>query len=297
MKIFVSHASVDAELVGHLVELLQLGVGVHHWDIFFSSKNGAIPNGTFFVTEILTKLNAADLVIAVISRSYFTRPFCLQELGAAQARNVAGNGKLYSALVPPVEFADLTAMMTGVQSGRIPEPNTLNELRDLVAAGGASQISTSIWDQKRADFLLKVQPIVDKESAEHLMDKIVQTDFKYARDNSATTNFKLKLNVTFRNETGETIEASDVGWSRGLDELARKENWFGIQLKKADGSWPNAHAGLATVRHGDEFRASIAFEPSLEDEELRVRHENLRTGTLTLKIKVRGFQFDLAKKV
>jgi len=53
MKLFIRHATADAELATKFVDMLQLGVGALHQDVFFSSAKGAIRNGDFFVQHIL----------------------------------------------------------------------------------------------------------------------------------------------------------------------------------------------------------------------------------------------------
>ncbi len=119
MKIFVSHSSADIELVQCVVDLLELGVGVPHGDIFCSSISGSIPNGAFFVQHILKELATANLVVSVLSTSYFKRAFCLEEAGAGLVRQIAGNATYYSLLVPPASFPDLQAALYGLQSGSV----------------------------------------------------------------------------------------------------------------------------------------------------------------------------------
>ena len=112
MKIFVSHAAVNAQLAKELVSLLRLGVGVSHNDIFFSSSHGNIPNGEFFVQKILTELGNSSLCISILSRPYLKSKFCLEEVGAAQVRRIGGIAGLFTLLVPPASFSELTLYST-----------------------------------------------------------------------------------------------------------------------------------------------------------------------------------------
>src|SRR5437868_3142324 len=107
MKIFISHADADRELASEFVELLQVGAGVPHHDIFYSSRDGDIPNGEFFVQRILRELNTSNRIIALLSRQYLKSRFCLAEAGAALARKTAGSASFYSLTVPPLRFRDL----------------------------------------------------------------------------------------------------------------------------------------------------------------------------------------------
>src|SRR5579871_6867767 len=111
MKIFVSHADADKSLVTKFVDLLQLGIGVNHTDIFYSSQKGSVPNGDFFVQNIISELNTSDFVIALLSRSYFASHFCLAEAGAALSRKAAATCQFFSLVIPPARFSDLQGML------------------------------------------------------------------------------------------------------------------------------------------------------------------------------------------
>src|ERR1700722_13345570 len=119
MKIFISHAAVDHELAVALSDLLDLGAGFSHDDVFCSSAKGSIPNGKYFVDHILQKLNEAELIVALLSKSYFKSKFCLAEAGAALTRQRAGNAQFYSFVVPPVAFSELEGALYGIQSGSL----------------------------------------------------------------------------------------------------------------------------------------------------------------------------------
>src|SRR5438477_10985648 len=119
MRIFISHAVDDSDLAAELVKLLRLGMGVPHGDIFFSSDGTSIPNGVFFVQHILESLRTADLVIAILSGSYFKSQFCNAEVGEAQVRRIEDSAGLYTSLVPPAPFSNLGGELLGTQSGRM----------------------------------------------------------------------------------------------------------------------------------------------------------------------------------
>ncbi len=154
MNLFISHADADKEMAAKFVDLLQLGIGVPHGDIFCSSAKGTIPNGSFFVQHILGKLTSADFVIALLTRSYFKSHFCLAEAGAALVGQTAKGSEFLSFIVPPVKLSELDGALYGVQSGSILERPVLGELRDrIVARMKVTPPGTSVWDEKREDFL------------------------------------------------------------------------------------------------------------------------------------------------
>jgi TIR domain len=106
MRIFISHASQDREIVEKLADLLVLGASVSKADIFCTSIAGlGVPNGDQFVNVILDQLNLADLIIAVLSESYFESPFCIAEVGAAQVRKKIKKDVVFHALlIPPADY-------------------------------------------------------------------------------------------------------------------------------------------------------------------------------------------------
>src|SRR5437867_395722 len=123
MKVFLSCAVNDRELVDKLVDLLQLGVGLSRDDVLYMDT----PNGEYFVQNTLRHLYAADIVIAVLSPAYLKSQFCLAEVGGEQLRKqVQCNALFYSVLIPPATYdAHLRGVLFGVQSGFINDTASL----------------------------------------------------------------------------------------------------------------------------------------------------------------------------
>jgi hypothetical protein len=220
MKIFVSHAVDDRKLVKEFVDFIQLGAGLQRNEIFCSSLAGSIPNGAFFVQHILKELQAADLIICILSRSYFESEFCLAEVGAAQARRVAGSATIYSLIVPPVTYADLQGVLYGVQSGSILKAQALGELRDILTAGRADFPGTPTWDENRDSFLELANNIIGRNRATELLNQIHVQDIFIERS-KGNPNIKVenKLRLVFNNGTGKEIEVGPANWESGLDGI------------------------------------------------------------------------------
>src|SRR5262245_23556232 len=100
MRVFVSHSVADVELATAFVKLLQNGTGLRQPQIFFSSRRGDIQNGTFFVDQILLHLSKANLIVALVSRSYVQSHFCQSEVGAALVRQRQRKARFNSFVIP-----------------------------------------------------------------------------------------------------------------------------------------------------------------------------------------------------
>ncbi len=190
MKIFVSHADADKPLARKFVDFLRLGAGVSHKNIFFSSTKGAIRNGDFFVANILDQLNAANIVIAILSKEYFASHFCLAEAGAALARKKAGVCDFFSFVVPPASFSDLDGMLHGVESGSILDLPIHGEMKDRIQAGiPADDLpGSSVWDEKREEFLGFAREAVSLYEAKAALSLITVNNYQWKHEPGTTEN-------------------------------------------------------------------------------------------------------------
>lgn len=81
MRIFISHASRNKEIVLKFAELLEnINSDI---EVFCSSENGSIKVGENFVEAIFRELDSSDIFIPVISEEYYDSKFCMIELGVA----------------------------------------------------------------------------------------------------------------------------------------------------------------------------------------------------------------------
>ena len=82
--VFVSHATIDRDLVAAIVDLIEDGIGVPESEIFCSSLDGyGIPTGENFINHVKAEIQEPKVVILVLTPSYFKSNFCLCEMGAA----------------------------------------------------------------------------------------------------------------------------------------------------------------------------------------------------------------------
>lgn len=81
MKVFISHASKDKDVVLHFAHLLETISG--DINVFCSSQAGSIRVGADFTEVILNELKDSDLFVPIVSDSYYDSHFAMVELGIA----------------------------------------------------------------------------------------------------------------------------------------------------------------------------------------------------------------------
>lgn len=152
-RVFVSHASRDRQLAQALTDLLRLGADVSADNIRCTSVEGlGISVGVRNWNEYLRgEIEAAALVVPMLTPSYLASRMCLLELGAVWARP---DVSIFPVVVKPVTYPDLEGVFGQTQGGRIDDKARLSELRDTVAAAlSLSSGRTGMWEEQRDKFL------------------------------------------------------------------------------------------------------------------------------------------------
>lgn len=154
-KVFISHAVADAPVIKAFVTLLEAGIGVLPKTIFCTSIKGqGIKPGADFKSSIHSNLGSASTVVALISENFYNSPFCMCELGGVWLQSK----DFIPILLPPVRFADMKAVLVGLQALRIESAEDLDELRDELAERLAiDPLPTPRWNEKRDEFLLALK--------------------------------------------------------------------------------------------------------------------------------------------
>jgi hypothetical protein len=296
MKIFVSHADADKSLVTKFVDLLRLGIGVDHPDIFYSSQKGSIPNGEFFVQNIISELNAADFVIALLSRSYFASHFCLAEAGAALSRKAAGSCQFFSLVIPPARFSDLQGMLHGVQSGSLQDRPALGELKDRIQPNLPTVTKlpgSNIWDQKREDFLEMVAKAVLLYEAQEVLHKITVNNYQWkyepgTAEQRVYVNYKIRINL--KNGSSVPISIESAEWDSGkagIRPFGSSPQQLKWRLKEGD-----QEVSSLAVPSGAVFRTWIGIATGIHEPECLMRSAARETGTMHLHLKINDHLLD-----
>lgn len=106
MRIFVSHASKNGEIVLKFAKLLEMVSS--DIEVFCSSEKESIMVGMNFVKTIFTELQKSDLFIPIISKEYYESRFCMIELGVAfsylyNQYNNRGEEYIFPFVISPVQ--------------------------------------------------------------------------------------------------------------------------------------------------------------------------------------------------
>jgi len=153
-RVFISHAAADREFVNAFVDtIVRLGCGVPRDSLFYSSgADTGVPAGEDLNAYVRAQVGDDALVIAVLTPTFQTRPFCIAELGAAWSRA----GRLLPLAVPGMARSELDGVLKGMMVRRLDEGSTLDEVHDQI--GRALGISTDArtWGQYRDNWLREV---------------------------------------------------------------------------------------------------------------------------------------------
>lgn len=159
--IFISHASADKPFVESLVRLLE-GIGFDESNLFCSSipEYGIALNENIF-DKLLSLFRERDLYVLFIhSPRYYTRPVCLNEMGAAWALK----SEYYSILTKDMSYdmmsgvvtSDRIAIKVDADDARARMTQLFESLKSTFSINNVSPIK---WERLREVFLLEVNAI------------------------------------------------------------------------------------------------------------------------------------------
>lgn len=164
MRIFISHATKNKEIVKKFAELLESISS--EIEVFCSSESGSIYVGKNFVKAIFEELDASDLFVPILSREYFKSRFCMIELGVAYSylfNKYAKNGEEYIfpfALYPETKRSALSGTpMTNIQTGEINDRDDIRGFLEHLSAGKGIHLGTGI-NRKLYSFKSEVDQIL-----------------------------------------------------------------------------------------------------------------------------------------
>lgn len=139
MRIFISHATKNKEIVLKFAELLESISS--EIEVFCSSENGSIKVGKDFIETIFKELDASDLFVPILSREYYESRFCMIELGVAYSylfNKFKKNEENYIfpfALYPVRKGQALSGTpMTNIQTGEINDENDIRAFLECLSS-------------------------------------------------------------------------------------------------------------------------------------------------------------------
>ena len=108
-KIFISHASADALIGEKLLDAL-VELGVDKSTVFYSSLyHTGIKLGDDFHQKVKTALNDVEIVLFLLTRSFYKSEYCLNEMGAVWCNNK----RFIPILLDGLSYADMKGFIDG----------------------------------------------------------------------------------------------------------------------------------------------------------------------------------------
>lgn len=180
MKIFISHSSKDQKIITAFVDkILKLGCGLSDSQIFCTSIQGlGIENGTDFRKHIKDNLKDATHVFIMISDNYKKSEVCINEMGAAWARE---DCEIVQLLFPDLGFDKLGVLTNPLQAGKLNDSSELDLLHEKI--GNDSGIKISRWNQYKKDFIDLFEgqgaspPLENTEETKFFFNQILQKNY------------------------------------------------------------------------------------------------------------------------
>lgn len=144
-RVFVSHASADGKYVKMFVEdILLRGAELRSADVFYSSAaDMGVKSGEHLMERVRTETGRSELIVAMVTPMYQTRPVCVAELGAAWARGV-----LFPVLAPGMNRSELEGVLPGLLIKPADDEGVLDELADRIRDLGFSFSLASFGEGK-----------------------------------------------------------------------------------------------------------------------------------------------------
>lgn len=212
--VFISHAEADKKFANEIVTLLEF-IGVKgKGNLLCTSVDGyRIPLGCDIIEFLRDTFNKNNLFVIILhTHSYYTRPVCMNEMGAAWALKT----KYFSVLAPDFEFGDMTGVVNNkdiaIRIGADDCEARINQLKNmLVEFFGLPQPDEDRWPHYRSTFIEKcLKYKSSKKKATSLRETIepASTDgllalshsFKSFEDGDGCYPFQIDVKFAAQNE-------------------------------------------------------------------------------------------------
>lgn len=220
MKIFISHASENSEIVLKFARFLRFVSS--DIDVFCSSENGSIRIGTNYVKAIFDELDTSDLFVPIISQEYYKSKFCMIELGVAYSylcnRGNGGEDDYISpfALYPIQKDLALSGTpISHLQAGNLSDEADISQFLEILSEKGIP-IGAGINKKLRSlkfdieQIILSQQNIVDMAKIGAYFDDSV--DFKNKGDIVSVSTRGTTMVVNYNMNPYENPDAARPGF-------------------------------------------------------------------------------------
>jgi hypothetical protein len=174
--IFISHAAADRELANEFVDkIVRLGCNVPHESIFYTSgPDTGVPGGEDLNSYVRKQAGDAKLVIALITPTFQSRPFCIAELGSAWSRV----GNLFPLAAPQLERTDLDGVLAGMTVREMTDESALDELHGRISEVVGRTTKAATWGGYKRKWLKATDDLLplDEPTTEGSLIEILPSD-------------------------------------------------------------------------------------------------------------------------
>ena len=234
--VFISHAELDKEFANEIVTLLEF-IGVR--DILCTSVDGyRIPLGHDIIEYLRETFNNYNLFVIILhTHNYYTRPVCLNEMGAAWALKT----KYFSVLASDFDFSEMTGVVNdrdiAIKIGAADSESRLNQLKkELVEFFNLTEPNENRWPHYRNKFLsnclkFKVSKSdkssgVVKEEAKASPLMALSSNFRLFEDGDGSYPFQIDVKFASQDEDiyFKSITLSNIHHNVELDGYGAKKD-------------------------------------------------------------------------
>ncbi|WP_300265597.1 hypothetical protein [Microbacterium sp.] len=170
----MSHANADRSYVDKFVNsILIRGAELRSADIFYTSAaDTGVGSGKNLMETVRNEAGSSQLVIAMVTPVYQTRPVCVAELGAAWARGV-----LFPVMAPGMKRSELEGVLPGLLIKAVDDDDVLDEISDRLSGLGYG-FSASSFGVGKADWksAMRGDPGVAKLAPSPSLDQLKRVE-------------------------------------------------------------------------------------------------------------------------
>lgn len=227
MKIFISHATKNREIVLKFAEFLEIVSS--EIEVFCSSEDGNIKIGKNFIELIFSELSNSDLFIPIISKEYYKSKFCMIELGVAYSYlynkyNKKGEDYIFPFALYPIQKGQALSgtPIANIQTGDLSNEKDIHSFLEYLSTDRGIKIGTGI-NRKLHSFIFDLEQIFIKQQNIVQMAKIGayfddSIEFKSREDIASTS---ISENMVVLNYNMNPYERKDVKYPNFISMVLR----------------------------------------------------------------------------
>lgn len=227
MRIFISHASKNQELVRKFAEFLEIVSS--DIEVFCSSESGSIGIGKNFIETIFDELDDSDLFVPIISREYYESRFCMIELGVAYSYlynrySKEGEDYIFPFALYPVQKGQALAgtPIMNIQTGDLGSEKDIHNFLEYLSTDKGVDIGSGLnrklhsFKQDVDQFYLNSQNIMEMARIGGYFDERIE--FRQRED---VVNISMDDNMTVVNYNMNPSDKKDVPYPNFISMVLR----------------------------------------------------------------------------